>query len=1652
VTQRPEATAIECGVEGLSYAELNARANRLARRLQASGVAAESLAALFLERSADLVIAMLATLKAGGGYVPLDPATPGRRLASIIAEARPRVILTRGELAPALPESGAQVICVDREGEAIGSQSAANLGESAANGQLAYVLYTSGSTGTPKGVMISHGGMLNYLQWCIGAYELSAGWGAPVHSPVSFDLTVTSLWGPLLSGGAVELVRGEGAAGLEGLGKALGKRRDYSLVKLTPAHLEALGEGTPEAGVRTLVVGGEMLRAESLGEWRRKGTRIVNEYGPTETVVGCCVYTVGEGDAAQGGVPIGRPIANTRLYVLDGRWNAVPIGSEGELYIGGAGVARGYLGRPEWTAERFVPDPFGGTPGARMYRTGDAVRYREDGNLEYLGRLDRQVKIRGFRLELEEIRCHLNRFAGIRDSVVVLRERSSGRTGLVAYYVSRRPIDPAELRAFLEQYIAADIVPNIFHCIAKLPLTLNGKVDYKALPEGDDSAAQPQFRDLGPRGAVEEAVAEIWREVLNLPRVGIHDNFFDLGGHSLPAMQISSRLGAVFGRELPVRLAFDFPTIAAIGAHLETLISDARAAGREAPAPGPAPWSGDSSPLSFAQERLWFLDRLTPNSAGYNIVGAVRLRGQLQTPLLLEAFERLIERHDALRTSFRMSGGQPTQLVQDSVSFRLLFADCSGLGEGQRELAAQSGAAAESRRPFDLGCAPLIRSAVFRIGPHDHIVSMTIHHIVCDGWSIGVLLHELGELYSAAADRRPAKLPALPLRYVDYARWQRQRFSTEALSSDLSFWKRELSTTPHLIEFPTDHRRPVLATGRGASREFSISSARLDQLKAAARQEGVTLFMLLVTAFQALLYRYSGQEEFTVGIPVAGRHHAECEPIVGLFANTLVLCARFGRSPTFREALERTREFVLGAYAHQEIPFEKLVLELNPERRIGANPLFQVMFALDNSPQVRLDLPGLKLSGVEIDSGSAKFDLTLAMREATDGLRGAFNYSLDLWEASTIDRMASHFEALLGGFIEAPNRTIAAFPLTGETERRQMAVWNDTGDGICEPALLHRLFQQQAARSPDAIAVRAADATLTYRDLDAKSAQLANCLRRAGVSPERRVGICLERSSRLLVALLATLKAGGAYVPLDPAYPSERLEFMLKDSEAVAIITSQQLAARLPDSQAAVFDVDAAELTPAAASSFDESPADASSAAYVIYTSGSTGRPKGVVIEHRSAVAFLRWALGLFAHDLERTLASTSICFDLSVFELFAPLLCGGCVVIVENALSLIEMAESGITLLNTVPSAMTELLRVNALPPSVRTVNLAGEPLTETLARQIRGSSKVCRIFNLYGPTEYTTYATASRVDERGAPNIGRPVANTQVYVLDEYYNLLPIGLIGEAYLAGDGLARGYLDNPAATASAFIPNPFSPTPGARMYRTGDRVRWHPGGWLEYLGRNDNQVKVRGFRIELGEIETALRRHPEVRDAVVLAPVDDQGRRLLEAHVVLEPPEPSVVELRNWVKNRLPEHMCPLRFAVHDALPLTPNGKINRLALSSSKAAYLDANAEFTAPRSDLEREIARIWAGALGRETIGVFDNFFDLGGHSLLLAQVAHELKQALQRDVSLIAMFQYPTIGALVQHLNDGKPPAQHGGERAAVRKKLAGAAARAARRSL
>jgi amino acid adenylation domain-containing protein/non-ribosomal peptide synthase protein (TIGR01720 family) len=1625
--RRPEAIAVSDEHGEVGYRSLVGRASALSRRLGPPGVVG-----VLADPGIGFVTAVLATLGGGGAYVPLDVRVPVARLAGLLGDSGATRVVVDAEHRELATEV---VAALDRPVEVLVLDFAEDGPDEWAPpvggaDDLAYVIFTSGSTGKPKGAMVHRAGLVNHLLAKVEDLGMSEVDSVVQNAPLTFDVSVWQMLAPLIIGARVRVVAPLVAADPDALfGRVAGER--ISVLEVVPSLLraaldywDATGELVALPDLRWLMVTGEALPSDLCARWfaRYPAIPLINAYGPTECSddVTHAVITAQDGLGAAR-VPIGRPVRNTRLVVLGDDLKPVPVGVAGELYVGGTGVGRGYLDNPARTAVSFIADPFGG-PGDRMYRTGDRVVLRSDGQFEFLERRDFQVKIRGHRIELGEIEVALRALPGVRDAAVDVATEPSGLKRLVGYLVPAESIlDTGAARDGLRQALPEYMVPSAWVVLDALPLTPNGKVDRKALPAPD---AEVLGAGRAPRTPVEEIVSGVFAEVLGLDRVGVDDDFFELGGHSLLATRVVSRVRSVLGVELSVRALFEAPTVAGLAQRV-AVADDAR----PALVPAVRPVDGGALPLSFAQKRLWFLNQLEEQQeakAGYNVPVALRLTGELDVEALHGALRDLVLRHDILHTVFPHVDGLPHQQVLPVPDGHPVL-PLTYLTEAELP----DVLATEAERGFDLAVQPPLRARLLVLGPNEHVLLAVVHHIAFDGWSAGPLARDLAVAYEARCRGKAPAWTPLPVQYSDYAVWQQDWLGQDddpdsVLSRQLTFWTGALAGIPEELDLPTDFPRPVVSGHEGGEIGFEVDAASHQRIVALARETGASVFMVLQAAFSAVLTKLGAGTDIPLGSPIAGRTDEALDELVGFFVNTLVLRTDTSGDPSFRELVQRVRETDLAAYAHQELPFEYLVEALNPPRSLVRHPLFQVMLVFQNNATAQIALPGLVGTEEPVRSATAKFDLTCQFQEryadgAPAGLAGGMEYSADLFTDGTVRRIADRLLTLLRSVLADPDQRLSRVDvLDAEERRRILEDWNDTGVAL-PSVLLPDMVAEQARETPNAVAVAAGDGTLTYRQLYSRATRLAQVLVERGVGRDRVAAIVLPRSTDLVVAALAVLLSGAAYLPVDPEYPVDRIRHMLDDAKPLVVLTNSVVSAGLPDTGLLLLDdLGVERLVRRGTKPADvvlPGPLSPHDAAYVIYTSGSTGRPEGVVVPHgalANLVGDMRERLEVVRGD--RFLAVTTFGFDISNLEIFVPLAAGAKLVVAERDVvrDPVALAEtirtSRATVMQATPSLWQAVLSADA--GSLKRVRVAisgGETLTEALARELDEAAS--QVKNMYGPTETTIWSTVSDVDSdrRGTPPIGRPITNTRVYVLDEALRPVPPGVLGELYIAGAGLARGYLNQSGLTAGRFVADPFG-AKGSRMYRTGDVARWNQDGEVEFTGRRDHQVKVRGFRVELGEVEAALRAAPSVADAVVSVTRDSGGHNRLVGYVVPLPEDNGLdVDLvRKHLTGALPDHMVP-SVIVLDALPVTSNGKLDRAALPAPEAT---GPARRRAPRTPAEEVLCEVYADVLGLAQVGIDDDFFELGGHSLLATRLVVRARQSGLR-LSIADVFVHKTV---------------------------------------
>jgi amino acid adenylation domain-containing protein len=1674
VLKTPDNIAVAFEERQLTYKQLNQKANQLAHYLLSLKsdrdnrllITDNCSVGICMKRSLDMVIGLLGILKAGGAYLPLDPGYPASRLEFMWEDSSVPVLLSQSHLMSKIPESTGQVVYLDRQWNNIAAFSTENPVRQSGPNNLAYILFTSGSTGKPKGVMIDHKSATRLIQWARDTWSKEHLACVLASTSINFDLSVYELFVPLCVGGKLFLV--DNALSLA----TLPPSSAITLINTVPSAIAELSriKGIPNS-VKVVNLAGEPLKNSLVQTLFEQETieKIYNLYGPSEDTTYSTFSLVPKGSDKE--VNIGGPIADTKIYILDSCCNPAPAGVPGELCIAGAGLAWGYLNRPELTAETFIELEIFDEK-QRFYKTGDLARWvpANDGtacNLEYLGRLDHQVKLRGFRIELSEIEVALSQHEAVKEAVVKLYNKEDNPC-LAAYVtvkneksgikkvetpltrcpgrqLTRCPCRQlsedvsltTELRTWLKTRLPEYMLPTSFTVLEKLPLTLNGKIDRKALPAPD---LVGQVKQEAPRTETEHLLCSLWSQTLGIEITSIQSNFFESGGHSLLATRLVSRIRDSFGVETPLRIIFEQTLLRQQAEWL-----DKQESGPKLPPITPL-LESEPLVLSFAQQRLWFLEQLDGQSATYNISAALELSGLLNETALQQALIALVQRHEVLRLCFPAVKGKATVRLNEAYN-PLSIVDLCEFSEMEQQKRVKEWITNHAQTPFDLAVGPLMSLRLLKLGKQKQILLFNMHHIISDGWSIGVLIREWSQLYGAYAQNQEPQLLNLPIQYTDYAAWQKNWLQGGVLEQQLSFWINKLTGEPELpklLELPTDYQRPAVMSYKGKCLQRTLDKELYQKVKRLSRKQNATVFMTLLAAFKVLLFRYSGQTDLVVGSPIANRTHRQTEDLIGFFVNTLVLRTQIKGKQSFQEFLKQVKQTALEAYSHQDIPFEYLVEQVNPDRSLSYSPLFQVMFTLQNPVEEELKLSGLTTSFLEPENRTAKFDLSLRVEEQGEVFVCHWEYRTDLFRPDTVARMTEHFQILLEGILNYPDQSLSLLPLLTEKEQQQLQDWNGTETAFSKDNTIIDLFQEQVAKTPDKVAVAFEERQLTYKQLNQKVNQLSNYLlslksdrdNRLLITDNCLVGICMERSLDMVIGLLGILKAGGAYVPLDPGYPESRLQFMLEDSSVPVLLSQSHLTSKIPVSTGQVVCLDKQWNKIAAAST--KNPARQSgpnNLAYVLFTSGSTGKPKGVMIDHKSAATLIQWARDTWSKEhLACVLASTSINFDLSVYELFAPLCSGGKLFLVENALSLATLPpSSAITLINTVPSAIAELSRIKGIPNSVKVVNLAGEPLKNSLVQTLFEQETIEKVYNLYGPSEDTTYSTFSLIPKGSdrEVNIGVPIADTKIYILDSYHKPTPAGVPGELCIAGAGLARGYLNRPELTAEKFIEIEIFGEK-QRFYKTGDLARLVPANDgndynLEYLCRLDYQVKIRGFRIELGEIEVTLTKHPNVQEAAVIV----KNNRLL-AYIVSQSYNESLDGAEEWqtignqlrdnLKHTLPAYMIPSALIPLERMPLMPNGKINRMALIQLSINKYALRREFIPPQTTIERGIAEVWQNVLKLERVGIHDNFFDLGGHSLLASQVISRIGEKYQIEITLRNLFKQPTLAELANLVMD------------------------------
>jgi amino acid adenylation domain-containing protein len=1647
----------------LTYRELNRNSDQLAHVLKEKGILAGDIAGIMDERSVEMIIGLLGILKSGAAYLPIDPRYPGNRVRFMLADSAAKILLTSGDNIPLPPEDD---IAIHNPQQTFATGSSLSQPEaslenlrhaSQASASLAYVIYTSGTTGNPKAVMIEHRNAVNTVSWFARQYRVGVGTHVLQTTDSTFDPSMEQIFGTLLHGASLYLISREMLGDLYRMRRFIAENQVH-VINFVPMLLkELLGAGPVLGSLRAVISGGDRLEEETKNVIIEKGYELFNHYGPTEITVDALAAKCSRKDA----VTLGKPISNVRCYIVDPTGLLSPVGVVGELLVGGGGVARGYLNNPELTAEKFNHKKknrrFLGGPGGRffkkaplaaggkLYKTGDLARWLGSGHIEFLGRIDHQIKIRGYRVELGEIESQLRKHPLVSDVVVAAFGETSRY--LCAYMVLKASaasgsFSPGEMREYLARKLPSYMVPSYFIEIERIPLTFNGKINRKALPLVDTGVGAVEY--AAPRNEIEEKLAALWSEVLEVDPgvIGIDINFFESGGHSLNATVLVAKMHKELNVKVPMVELFRAPTIRELSRYIEGAVKDRHLSLENVE-------KKEYYPLSSAQERLYILQSMDGTGISYNLPAVLELKGNVDKERIEGVFLRLIGRHESFRTSFEMAAGEPVQKVHENVEFKIENCDVPDPAKHIID---------NFVRPFDLSRVPLIRLGLLRTGEAKHMMMLDMHHIITDGISMGIVIREFSTLYASQGDR---SLPGLRLQYKDYSEWQRKiqsrREESESLDTRKGFWLKQFEGEIPILGLPTDFARPAIQSFKGDRRSFRIGKEETAGLKTAADRVGATFYQVLLAIYNVFLSRISGQEDIIIGTPVAGRRHVDFSNIVGMFVNTLPLRNFPGGGKTFQEFLKELKQRTLDAFENQEYPFEELVENVPVPRDIGRNPLFDTLFSFENMDILKAEIPGLMVAPCEYKTGTSKFDLTLIVDEnEKENPVFTFEYCTELFKRESIERFINYFKRIISSLVSDFHREISQIEMTADEEKKQVLHdFNDTGAEYPAGKTIHECFEEQAARTPDGAAVIGSKTIsgetvqLTYTELNKKSGRLAHLLRENGVLADNIVGMMVERSIEMIVGILGILKAGGAYMPIDPGFPEGRIDYMLTDSGARLLLAAP--GARVKGREIEIIDISKKLFS--STLTCQVSPVNL---AYVIYTSGTTGNPKGVLIQHYSLINFIYSMYRNYGNHFgppDRCLCLTNCCFDVSVCEIFMPLVFGSGIVVLhyDKIFAPGELAavivEQSITFTYIPPALLSDVCENLASRRALLMLDkmLVGvEPIKDRVLEGYMKLNPSMRIVNGYGPTEATICATAYRYyshepQDRRVP-IGGPLSNTHVLLLDKYDHPVPVGVPGELCIAGHGLTRGYLNQPELTAEKLDQDyrdkkkkenyqkffggsrgailQKSPPGRRRLYRTGDRAKWLQDGNIEFLGRMDHQVKIRGFRIELGEIENRLLKHKNIKEAVVIDRIGSTGEKYLCAYIVAHSPGP--LALRQYLSRTLPGYMIPSYFVQIEDMPLTPNGKVDRKTLPEPGARPVS---DYVAPATDNERKIAEIWKKTLGLEKVGIHDNFFDVGGNSLKIVKLSVELKNRMGKEIPVAKMFQYPTIASLAGYIGEG-----------------------------
>ncbi|MFB5676042.1 amino acid adenylation domain-containing protein [Paenibacillus terreus] len=1635
----PDEIAVTFQDERLTYRELDHLSNGLAWKLRTYGVGPDVCVGICMNRSMEMIVAVLGVLKAGGAYVPLDPYYPQDRLIYILEDTQVPVVITQSSLTSLLGNVNTNLFLLDTIEELEASQEAPETG--VGPDHILYILYTSGSTGKPKGIIMNHRPIVNLIAWQNKNLKSKHQANVLQFSTLNFDMSCHEMFSAFCNGGAVVVVDEKTRKNPERLLELIAGHQIKRL-HLPYISLQQLAEAAEqmeeiEYAVTDITVSGEQLRVTpQIRNWLKKlgNCTVQNHYGPTETHV-VTAYMIDDMDTVPSLPPIGKPIDNCEIYILDNHLQPVPVGVYGELYIGGICLARGYLNRDDITSDKFIPHPFSKEQNQRIYKSGDLARFLPSGDVEFLGRIDEQVKIRGFRVEPGEVEAVISAYPGIRETVVIGWKDNHTLQELAAYIVADQTIAEYELRDHMKKKLPDYMIPSIFMQIEKMPLTPSGKVSRSSLPQPKRNLAANE--KVAPVTETEKSIAAIWADILGCERVGLNDHFFELGGHSLLAIKVISRIRNAFQADLPLYTIFEFPQLSDFVTQLETYLVQHESLAKESIVPVKRePYM----PLSFAQERIWFFEQLRQGTSMYNISKALRIRGAFDIGALQKSCQQLIGRHEILRTNFVDVDGLPMQVIHTHRTCPMQQVNLTHGESGHQEAELKALIAKEEQRPFDLAQDPLIRTFLYRLNDDEWVLLLVMHHIIFDGWSMSVLEQDLWEIYESCKHDPAYQGEALPLQYVDYAVWQRGMLQGTLWDRQLSYWKNQLHGKLPILQLPTDRPRPMEQSYKGASIRFVMDDRLAAQARLFSQQENVSLYMTLLTAFKVLLYRYTGEQDLLVGSPMTNRNRMEWEKQIGFFINTLVIRTNVSPKLTWREVLSRVKKVAMEAFAHQDIPFEKLVQELQPERSQGFSPVFQVMFSVQNAQHDAYPTSDLHFSHYELENINSLFDLSMFVEEEREKINVTIEYAADLFEEATIERFAGHYLQLLAGMLRQPDECISQAPLLTEEERRLLEDWNHTDATYSENSSIYELFEKNAHRRSLAVAIEDGERQVTYQELHALAEEIASMLRARQAGAGMVIGIYLGRSLELVASMLGILKTGACFVPLDPEYPIDRIMWMVEDSRMPVILTHSQLTGRLPVETERIIRVDQLASGEGTDCTLDHPAVSVDQPAYVIYTSGSTGKPKGVMISQRSLADHVQSVMvDNKLNEEDRIVQFSAISFDFSIHEMFPALLAGATLVLrPKSVLDTHEfirwLVVKRISVLY-LPTAYWHLMiseweDTDAFPPSLKLLSVGGEKASSAMYKKWRQITQGrIRWSNAYGPTETTVAATAFYDDldplheEHTDIPIGRPLPNTQIYILDDLLQPVPIGVAGELYIGGTRLALGYLQQPELTAKAFITNPFRQ--GQRLYRTGDYVRYRPDGQVEYIGRKDSQVKIRGYRVELREIEACLEQLSGVEQALVMVREDmSASEKQLAAYVKCEDGESALDRIRREVKQYLPAYMHPSFFIALESFPVTTGGKVDRELLPKPDV-YPAADPAQEMPSNETEVRLHQIWRQILQREAVGTTENFFDIGGHSLLATQVISQIRKEFAKNVPIKTIFDAPTIVELAQAVDAINP---------------------------